>query len=168
MTEECWKTIVGYPRHEISNLGRVRSWAVRGPNTSLRRKEPALLSGWRDRDGYVHVNLGQGYERVHQLLLRTLVREPQPGEIARHLNDVPDDNRLDNLVWGTTRLNKLDSIRNGGAVRGERHGHSRLTEEMIRTIRNSTEDGKTVGKRFGVSNVTISLIRRRLAWKHVL
>jgi len=38
---------------------------------------------------------------------------PKPGEVCRHLNGNPHDNRLDNLSWGTPSENMLDKARHG-------------------------------------------------------
>lgn len=54
---------------------------------------------------------------------------------------------------------------------GEANSNSRLSEVQVREIRNRYADGgisqKKLGKEYGVSTVTIGLILRRKAWRHI-
>ena len=45
---------------------------------------------------------------IHQLVLLAFVGEPPTRMESRHLNGVPDDNRLFNLIYGTRRRNLQD------------------------------------------------------------
>lgn len=65
---------------------------------------------------------------VHRLVLLTFIGPPPIGSnIARHLNDNPSDNRLENLSWGTASDNQYDAVRNGkhylGSLKSCRRGH---------------------------------------------
>lgn len=51
--------------------------------------------------------------------------------------------------------------------RGETHGSAKLTETDVRAILASTDSCKSLGRFYGVSDVLISLIRRRKAWRHI-
>lgn len=94
------------------------------------------------------------------------------------------------LFLGTPKENTADMMRKGRRVapsttnraRGERHAskvhpecvlkgeahpQAKLTETEVRAIRRSTRPGVRLAEEYGVSNVTISHIRRRLIWRHV-
>jgi hypothetical protein len=46
---------------------------------------------------------------VHQVVLEAWgFPQPTPNHIVRHLNDIPDDNRLENLQWGFQLVNMKD------------------------------------------------------------
>ena len=128
---EIWvKTPCG--RYEVSCLGRVRSLYKGGL-----RKVPRVLSPKRDRCGYLVVNLVDESARVrsrsvHRVVLEAFSGECGKGRIVRHLNGVRDDNRVDNLRWGTHAENSADRARHGT------HG-VRLSEEDARAILSSTE-----------------------------
>lgn len=51
--------------------------------------------------------------KLHRLVLKAFAGDPQPGQEARHRDDDPYNNRLDNLVWGTRSENMRDQVRNG-------------------------------------------------------
>lgn len=85
------------------------------------------------------------------------------------------NNKLYNLKWGTRSENILDAVRHGTRfqpdTRGSKQGQSKLTEEdIIEIIKllNKGETQKEVAKKFGVHQVHISRIKRRVAWKHMI
>jgi len=73
------------------------------------------------------------------------------------------------LFLGTQLDNMRDMIAKGRQGHtGERHYAAKLTIEAVHEIRASTESGRALAKRFGVPFQTISDVRRRKSWKHVL
>lgn len=67
------------------------------------------------------------------------------------------------LVNGTD----WEDVHTEALPRGEDHKRHKLTEAQIRRIRTSGESGVALANEFFVAPITISRIRRRLAWKHV-
>lgn len=127
---EQWQPIPGYEgRYEASDLGRIRStgfycgnrWGTRTWRAGrVRRLTPAesghLTVDLVDDDGVVKTF------KVHRLVLLSFVGEPPRGQqFGLHENDVPWDNRLANLRWGSGSENGYDAVRNGG------HTQSRKT-----------------------------------------
>ena len=128
MENETWKGIEGFPKYEVSNLGRVRSYQ--------RGDEPRLLVAIPHPGGYLFVNLyngdGQAKTLVHQLVAAAFHGERPDGMVCRHLNGVPSDNRAENVVWGTPSENGLDSIRHGTAsVTGGRLSRAFTGQEAL-------------------------------------
>ena len=83
--------------------------------------------------GYSHVKLGDGVwelrdQAMHRLVLLAFVGPPPEHHIGCHKNDVPDDNRLDNLYWGTKGENALDKLRN------RRNNPQLIAKRQIKTI----------------------------------
>lgn len=123
MSEE-WRAIPGHEGlYEVSSIGRVRSL----DRTIMRRSRhpggamyPARLSGKvlkprTNNKGYHYVALGaRGEYTIHRMMLRAFVGPCPDGMVACHYNDVPADNRLENLRWDTKSANRFDSVRNGG------------------------------------------------------
>lgn len=109
---EHWATIVEFPDYDVSTAGRV---------ASRRRGEPRLLTPRPASNvanpknlPYLYVALygaARTERSVHSLVLTTFVG-PRPTEDAeaRHLNNDPQDNRLENLAWGTKAENTQDKI----------------------------------------------------------
>ena len=122
MTEN-WKPVVGYEGlYEVSDQGRVRSLDrevlveyQHGP--VVRKYKGRELKLITSTSGYLQVGLwrdGQVSVRyVHRLVLEAFESTCPPGHEACHYDDDPTNNNLDNLRWGTSRANSLDSVRNG-------------------------------------------------------
>jgi hypothetical protein len=122
--DEQWRPVVGYEeRYSVSNLGRVRreertySYEGRWGTTTATIKQ-LVLAPFPSLQGYLIVNATDedGFVaplRIHRAVLNSFIGPPGEGEVARHLNDVRTDNRLENLGWGTRLDNAQDAQRNG-------------------------------------------------------
>ncbi|MGP5931510.1 NUMOD4 domain-containing protein [Corynebacterium glyciniphilum] len=121
MAEEEWRDIPGYEsKYQVSTFGRVRSldrYVNRKDGSRHFHKGGVLRHGTQPANGYLYVTLyGEGKPwcvRVHQLVLRTFVRAPRPGEETRHLDGDPTNNRLENLAWGSHSENIQDVLKHG-------------------------------------------------------
>lgn len=112
---EIWKAIPGHVGYEVSSMGRVRSLARL--DSRGRRRAERILRPRPQRRGHHTVALYQDGVRteapVHRLVLLAFVGPCPDGMEACHRNDVPDDNRIENLRWDTRAANVADSVRNG-------------------------------------------------------
>lgn len=120
---ERWLPVVGFEgRYEVSDRGRVRSTAavfprwVNGVEQIYHRKE-YVKKLTRHPAGYMYASLfdrqtgrENGYAKVHRLVLEAFVGPCPDGMEACHGNDVPGDNRLENLRWDTKRANHADKV----------------------------------------------------------
>lgn len=146
-TQEQWRPIAPRPQYEVSNLGRVR-----GPQGLRRPKiDP--------KDGYARIILGPRpclTRTVHALVAEAFLGPRPIGYIVAHKNSQRADNRADNLQYTTWRANlmhrraagtgvcpllamenKSQRINRGstkGKARGERHGRTILTTEVVERI----------------------------------
>lgn len=120
---ELWLPVVGFEGwYEVSDCGRVRSVErvielTRMGKTTARRLRMRVLRPGIDQNGRPHVDLqraGQSLSRnVHLLVLEAFVGPRPAGLHGCHHDDVPTNNRLDNLRWDTPSANRYDSSRNG-------------------------------------------------------
>lgn len=105
-----WVPIEGFPDYYICREGLVKS---------CKGKEPIILKPHRgDIQGHLNMRVtdkdGNPKEiYLHRLLAQTFIPNPDKLPLVRHLNDIKDDNRLENLAWGTQLDNQKDSVRNG-------------------------------------------------------
>lgn len=119
---ERWAPVRGFPLYEVSDRGRVRSWnagAGRGPACDGRRERPLMMKSRVGAKGRPLVNFwsaeqGAKAKFVHTVVLEAFVGPRPEGQVCRHLNGDPLDNRLENLKWGTLRENSADIRRHRG------------------------------------------------------
>lgn len=135
MLDETWLPVVGFEGlYEVSDHGHVRSvdrviHYSDGRTRHYPSQPMALMT--RKNSGHIVVTLSRdGKSRgylVHQLVLRSFVGECPEGQESLHDNDIPSDNRLTNLSYGTRSKNTLDQVRNGRHNNASKdtciHGH---------------------------------------------
>jgi len=152
-----WKEIDGWHNYEVNALGEVRSI------DTLKTLKPQ-----RSVDGYLSVCLYGGrkptLKRIHRLVLAAFDRPPKPGEQCRHLNGVPDDNRLENLAWGSALENQRDRKDHGTDPKGERNGNAKLTASQVRAVFVDTRAQTVIAKQYGVTQALVGMIKRREIW----
>lgn len=115
--EQRWLHVPGWEgAYMVSDWGLVQNFETE-----------RILATHTVTGGYLAVTLqrkGRSRETrpVHRLVLTAFVGGPEPGQVCRHLNGVPADNRLENLCWGTQRENVEDTVAHGrgslGCYRG--------------------------------------------------
>lgn len=111
-----WVVCEDYPSYMINRKGEVRSLLT---NKILR---PAKL-----KTGYMCVALRKNGEsktvRVHRLLAKAFIPNPDNKPHVDHINGVRDDNRLENLRWCTNQENQsfeLARLNNSKALTGRK------------------------------------------------
>jgi len=162
-TEGETRPIPGYPGYLVSRSGVIYSQRTGRP-----------LMGAINEKGYRRVNLSSNGKyrviRAHRAVLLAFIGPPKPGQIARHLNCVATDNRLENLAWGTHLENVQDGIRNGKHARGEGNGQAKLSESQVRAILHKHARGASacgLARQYGVGSPTIDKIVNGETWRHI-
>ena len=160
---EIWKPIEGFEGlYSISSLGRVKSFYAW--NGKERIKKEHIISGWVqkplkkykycrriirlvDEDGKRHEY------KVHRLVAKAFVSNPNNYTIVNHLDFDPLNNSADNLEWTTDRGN-YDYSYDAGR-------HNRITKEKAKEIiclYESIRNISIVAKQVGLHRQTISKV----------
>lgn len=164
---EIWKDIEGFPKYQISNLGRVRSLKFREPRSIL------IQSG---ENGYFYVCFySRGKPKVkdlHRIVAIHFVSNPHSKKQVNHINGNKLDNRAENLEWVTPSENQQHSIRIGlRNDRGEESINSKLTKEQVLDMRKIYQEENItyleLSKRFGVHKDYVGLIINKKRWAHI-
>ena len=109
-----WASVPGFSAQEFSTTGEVRFTGTRVPcrvglwmsGKGTRRRGVGLIP---DAGGRVHQ-----FVVARAMLLAFVGPPPSPDKKqACHRNDVPTDDRIENLYWGSASDNVLDAVRNG-------------------------------------------------------
>jgi hypothetical protein len=118
MSDVTWLPAPGIEGYEVSSDGRVRSLDCtrvinRGGLQYVASYEGQELKAPPDRQGYPQVVIRRKAYRVHQMVCKAFHGPRPDGQIVRHLNGRPQDNRAENLCWGTYSQNQFDRVAHG-------------------------------------------------------
>lgn len=109
---EEWRDIEGFDGYQVSNMGRVKSLdRIVQCGSSTRRIPGLILKIRKDKDGYDTVGFKKGKYgksyllKVHRLVAKAFIPNPNNYECIDHINGVRDDNRVENLRWCTVKMN---------------------------------------------------------------
>ncbi len=175
MMKEQWRDVVGYEGfYQISSVGRIKRIAG-GKGARVGR----ILRLSIRTNGYISISLTKHNERrtvwVHRLVCIAFLGLPPARHEVNHKNGVPSDNRIENLEWVTHDANmKHAHVVLGRAMtkaKGENQGHSKLTNDQVREMRQLHATGnytcRLLSLRYGVCNSNINRIVNRKMWKHI-
>ena len=162
MTER-WLPVVDAPGYEVSDLGRFRNSGT-----------GKILSTYPNRYGHHLLGLPINGKHIttsaHKHVLNAFFGPRPYGMVACHNDGVPSNNTLSNLRWDTPKANSADMVRHGTIVRGEKQGHSILTDAKVRLARELDAKGLTHAEiaktvRASYSSVNQAIIGK--TWKHI-
>lgn len=163
--DEEWRTCEESDAYEVSSLGRVRSWHVRGSRSGGRTETPVTLSLLDNGSGYMQVSLGRDKKRyVHDLVAKAFIGPKPEGVETCHNDGDKSNNRADNIRYDTPSENQRDMVRHGTRNR------SRLTEPEVIQILDALQGGapaSAIAEAFGVSKSAVYNISARRTWAWV-
>jgi hypothetical protein len=115
LENEIWKKIEGYEAYEVSNLGRVkhlRKYGDKAMKYVIRYGTNEIINDYIDctLDGD---NGKISYEKMHRLVAKAFIPNPNNYDIVNHKNGIKNDNRADNLEWVTQSENCMHAIETG-------------------------------------------------------
>jgi hypothetical protein len=110
-------------------------------------------------------------KRVHRLIGKAFIPNPNNLPFVCHENGNPGDNRVGNLYWGTQKENMRDRVKHGTHRRGSRSNTAKLNRfsvERIKLLREvcPTMSQGNIAKIYDVSQSTISSILRGHNWSY--
>lgn len=141
LTDE-FKAIPGFEGYYAKRDGSLWSAWQKGPVKGMKSGAASRLGsrlrklyGKKHASGHMEVKLKDHVMRKwHHMVLFAFVGPRPDGMECRHLNGIPDDNRLENICWGTRKENAGDTVRHGRVPRGPRPGKSQRIAEVRRLL----------------------------------
>lgn len=173
MSREVWRdTILCPKKYQVSNFGRYRSkdrYINRDPNPYILKGR--ILRGCKAPSGYIQVQLGDKQERLHRIVARAFIPNPENKECINHKDGNKTNNHVSNLEWCTRAENMRHAIKTGLLDnRGENCMHSKLSSMDVWEILFQSSIGitnKELSEYFKVSQSTICDIVNNRTWKHI-
>lgn len=156
------------PRYGVTRDGRVYR-IVRG---RFGKPVPSLVLPTTHPKGYLVVGNGSGKglytTRVHQIVARTFIPNPDNLPEVAHNDGVKKNNRVENLRWSTTQGNQIDRLAHGTHNRGTRHGTHKLTEEDVTALRRREISAEALANVRGCWPNYVRAVQRGKGWPHVV
>lgn len=173
--EEIWKSIDGYDGlYEVSNFGRVKS--LRSSGKGRRAKNNGILNLNDANRDYLRITLSKGSMRykthlVHRLVATAFIGEIPSGYDVNHKDCNKKNNHVTNLEIVTKKRNSTHAVEHGMLmVVGEDNPGAKLTSKQVIDIRRRLANGEMnirLAECYGVTTGLISMIKRRVIWRHI-
>lgn len=126
--------IPGYPGYHISKRGKIYSrWDVNGKGILSKRyhlKQPHLNKNGRYIIGLSQPGIGTTKWLVHRLVALVYLPNPEELPYVCHKDNVPTNNSVNNLYWGTQKDNMSQASKDGRMIqaKGKDSVHYKGTE----------------------------------------
>lgn len=160
--------------YSINANGEVFSYWGRTTNLKMILiKKGKIIANKPLKSGHVTVTLRKRNNIVKKFLIHRLVAEafiPNPNNYPYvcHKDGNPKNNKIDNLYWGTQKMNISDTLKHGTRLFGEKCNGAKLNIHKVKLIRllnrkfNWTQN-KLI-KLFPISNAQMSRILSNKRW----
>lgn len=172
---EEWRQAVGFSKNYwASNMGRIFTTSAHNKPNNPAIMKPALnFDKRKGATGYLRTVMDGRSIRVHRVVARTWIQNPEKKPFVNHKNGDKTDNRAENLEWCTSSENQLHAYRTGleKPMRGEKSPKSKMTDEQVRRFKREwaqrprLKSRKQYAEEFGVSEAAIKDIVRGKTWR---
>ena len=129
------------------------------------------ISHTYDKDGYPKVARDKKCYRMSRYIYENEFGSIPNDQVVMHICDNPNCINPNHFKLGTNHENIQDRQNKNRGAYGEKNGEAILTEENVHKICKLLEENKIkhieIAKMFEVHKSTISLITRRIKWKHI-
>lgn len=123
-----------------------------------------------DKNGYLHGLLNGKNHLYHRVVAECFIPNPFNKPNVNHINGIKTDNRVENLEWCTHSENTLHAYQTGLEQKriGMNNHNSKLTDNLVRYIRQSKKSNYMLAKELNVDPSTIRDARNKKTWRHVI
>lgn len=142
---------------------RLEAYSVPEPNTGC-----VLWTGARQkRSGYGQIQIGDRSRLAHRVSKANAGYSVPEGSAVRHTCDTPACINPEHLVVGTQHENIRDRDQKNRQSRGRKVYTAKLTDEIVRRIRQEQWSIERVQEETGLSYRAAKSAVRGKSWKHV-
>jgi hypothetical protein len=160
------KELKNYSNLYVDKCGNF--WSKKLKGTKLLSDKLRPLKGFKTKKGYITIRVSaKKGVRAHRLVAETFISNPNNYPYVCHKNNIKTDNRVENLFWGTCRMNLQQAGEDGFMSRlGENNYSAKLNNQQVKLIRMMFEIFKwkrskilnILGKAWGVSKASVNSI----------
>jgi hypothetical protein len=162
---ENWKQI--NDRYEVSDTGLVRNYTT-----------GRILKQQSNQKGQLTILLSDnGNDKrilVSRLVATAFIENPNKYDVVMHDDDNPKNNNVNNLLWGTQKMNMDDMINKGRSkriitddvVKFIKQNHYRITNQYDK-IPNGKYSTSQLAEKFNITKSAIMPILQNKRYKHI-
>lgn len=152
---EQWKDIEGYEGiYQISSLGRIKSLPrtfYSGKNHHIKKTYPEkMMKPKRYETGYLYIDLCANSQvkrfKIHRLVAKTFIPNPENKPCIDHINAVRDDNRMENLRWVDNFENMRNPYTRSAQARNKTGDKNPMMKYCRPVLQIDPETGKTIAE----------------------
>lgn len=167
---EIWKDITGLEgSYKVSSTGLMMHF--------YKNKRWKIVRPFTERTGYsvARLWLGDGTRkgvRVHRLVAKAFIPNPNNYEEINHKNGIKTDNRVENLEWCDRKYNAgYINVLNPDANQGENNPMAKYTNKQILEVYNLAWERELsyqqIADMFGMTKQEVPMIKFGKIWGHV-
>lgn len=151
-----WVSIEGFEgRYEANVNGQLRTLNYKGSKGRIEIFKPAYDAKGYLRTAFV-INGKPKTIKVHRIIARVFVPNPENKPQVNHINGIKDDNRAENLEWVTNRENVIHAYDNNltKLKSGDKHHRCKYSDELIQRAYNEFKNGtpkRELARKYGFS-----------------
>jgi len=123
-------------------------------------------------DGYGRIRINGMDIGAHRAALLAYAGPPPNGKpYAAHRPNICHNRSCVNpkhLRWASPKENTFDMLKDGTRIMGEKHSAAILTDRDVRLIRKDNRKQSVIADEYGVNYTTISNIKTRTTWGHIV
>ena len=124
--------------------------------------------GCLNHDGYGIININHKNRRIHRIMYKYIYSTiPEEKPYVLHRCDNRKCCNPIHLYAGTHQDNMDDMVKRNFSTKGENNPSAKLTEQLVKEIRQSKESLSALAKRLNVNWTTVNNIRCRKTWRHI-
>ena len=116
------------------------------------------------KDVYGKFQLRKKPVSAHRVAYESAFGPIPKDQVVRHTCDNMRCCNPEHLVLGSQADNMADKVARQRQAKGIDHGNSKLSDEQVLEIFNSSDTGIALAKRFGIARSTVSAIKQRHNW----
>src|SRR5262245_16481937 len=124
-------------------------------------------TGWVMPNGYGQIHHQGKTQYAHRVAYELHLGVIPEGKFVLHTCDNRKCVNPKHLWLGSFDDNMADMVNKSRQAHGSRNGHAKLTADQVREIRCAVGTHEAIARDFGVSQPTVTMIRRGHTWKYV-
>lgn len=126
-----------------------------------------IWNGYLNSSGYGGITWNNKSFTMHRYSYEQFIGPIPKGACVLHRCDTPACVNPGHLFLGSNIDNQKDKIAKNRQAKGSSQGSAKLTADLVRAIRLSSDGPAAISNKYGIHRSTAYKIKNKLTWRHV-